>query len=91
MKASATSVLRLLKTARGQIDGIIKMVESDQYCMDIVNQIMASDAILRKTMKIVLHGHISGCVRDAFSGNGANEAEQEKKIDEIISVITRLS
>ncbi len=89
MKAHSDSVLRLLKTARGQIDGIIKMVDEDQYCIDIVNQIMACDAILRKTMKSVLRGHISGCVREALSG-GSGEAEQEKKIDEIISVITRL-
>ncbi|MDR1748321.1 MAG: metal-sensing transcriptional repressor [Spirochaetaceae bacterium] len=89
MKANSEAVFRLLKTARGQIDGIIKMVDEDQYCIDIVNQIMACDAILRKTMKNVLHDHISGCVRDAFAG-GNNEAEQEKKIDEIISIITKL-
>jgi cation transport ATPase len=89
LRANHEAVLRLLKTARGQIDGIIKMVDEDQYCIDIVNQIMACDAILKKTMKNVLHAHISGCVHDAFTGGGS-EAEQEKKVAEIIGVITKL-
>jgi Uncharacterized protein conserved in bacteria len=88
MRADKKDVLRLLKTARGQIDGIIKMVEEDKYCIDIVHQIMASEAVLRKTAKIVLRGHLSGCVADAFE-NGPEE--QEKKINEIIDVFDKLN
>ena len=44
MKADHAQVERLLKTARGQIDGILKMVEEDRYCVDISNQIMASSS-----------------------------------------------
>lgn len=88
MRADKKTVTRLLKTARGQLDGILKMVEEDKYCIDIVNQLMASDAILRKAMKQVMHGHISGCVKDAFS---ADEARQGEKIDEIIEVFDKLS
>ena len=46
MMADKKQVTRLLKTARGQIDGILKMVEEDRYCIDISHQIMASEAIL---------------------------------------------
>lgn len=88
MRADKPAVTRLLKTARGQIDGILRMVDEDQYCIDIVNQIMASDAILRKAMRQVLHGHIAGCVNDAF--DEGPEARQEK-IDEIIDVMEKLS
>ena len=54
MKADKAEVLPLLKTAKGHIEGIIRMVEDDRYCMDISNQIFAVEAIMRKTNKIVL-------------------------------------
>ena len=44
MKADQQKISRLLKTARGQIDGVLRMVEEDQYCIDISNQIMAASA-----------------------------------------------
>ena len=44
MKADKNTVSQLLKTARGQIDGILKMVEDDRYCIDIVQQVMAAEA-----------------------------------------------
>ena len=48
MQADRKKIERLLKTAKGQIDGILRMVEEDRYCMDISAQVMATDAILRK-------------------------------------------
>ena len=87
MKADKAIVIKLLKTARGQIDGIIKMIEEDKYCIDIVHQMMAVDAVLRKAMKIVLHGHLSGCVYDAFN---ENEESKDKKITEIVNVFDKL-
>ena len=63
MKADQKQMTRLLKTARGQIDGILKMIEEDRYCLDISHQIMAADAILRRANK-ELHpggGAAGGC------------------------------
>jgi len=87
MKDDKAVIIRLLKTARGQTDGIIKMVEEDKYCIDIVHQIMANEAVLKKVMKIVLHGHLNGCVNEAF-----NESEEvrEEKINEMIDVFDKL-
>ena len=48
MKADKVKVSRLLKTARGQLDGILNMIEEDRYCMDVLNQLLASEAILRR-------------------------------------------
>ena len=48
MKADKTEVLLLLKTAKGHIEGIMRMVEDDRYCMDISNQIFAVEALMRK-------------------------------------------
>ena len=50
MKADKTKINRLLKTARGQIDGILRMVEEDRYCMDISQQLMATEAILNRAI-----------------------------------------
>ena len=65
MQADQRTVLRLLKTARGQLDGIIKMVEEDRYCMDISQQVLAADAMLRRVNKEILTAHLKHCVEHA--------------------------
>ena len=67
MKADHAQVNRLLKTARGQIDGILKMVEEDRYCLDISSQIMAAQSILKKANRMVLRAHMDCCVREAVA------------------------
>ena len=47
MQADSKTVLNLLKTARGQLDGVIRMVEEDRYCIDISNQLMAIESLVR--------------------------------------------
>ncbi len=86
MKADREKVSRLLKTARGQIDGILNMIEEDRYCIDISNQIMATEAILKKVNLEVLHSHIDSCVKEAVE-NG-NTAEM---LTEIRSIVDKLS
>ena len=61
MQANKQDVGRLLKTAKGQIDGILKMIEEDRYCMEISHQIMAAEAILNKANREVLKAHVQGC------------------------------
>lgn len=85
MQADKKSILRLLKTVRGQVDGIMKMVEEDRYCMDISHQLMASEAILKKANKIVLTAHLKGCIEKAES-----EEERDEKIEELIRTLDKL-
>jgi DNA-binding FrmR family transcriptional regulator len=86
VKADREKVIRLLKTARGQIDGILNMIEEDRYCIDISNQIIATEAILNKVNREVLHGHIDMCVKEAIeSGN------MEDKLQEIRSIVDKLT
>lgn len=86
MRADRAKVSRLLKTARGQIDGILNMLEEDRYCIEISNQIMATEAILRKVNQEVLHGHIDSCLKEAVeTGNTA------EKLEEIRSIIDKLT
>ncbi len=86
MKADKEKVTRLLKTARGQLDGLLKMVEDDRYCIDISNQLMATQAILRNVNREVLHAHLGCCVREAFE-----QGDEQKKIQEIMNIIDKLS
>jgi CsoR family transcriptional regulator, copper-sensing transcriptional repressor len=86
MKADKARVTRLLKTARGQVDGLLKMVEEDRYCIDISTQLMATQAILRNINREVLHAHLKSCVAESFEKGGAQE-----KIEEILEVLDKLS
>ena len=63
MQADRDKTLRLLKTARGQIDGIMRMVEQDRYCIDISTQLMATESLLARVNADVLKAHIEHCVR----------------------------
>jgi len=86
MKADHDEVKRLLKTARGQIDGIIKMIDDDRYCMDVNTQILAATSVLRKANKVVLKAHMESCVREAVE-----EEKSEEKIDELIRLIDKMN
>ena len=77
MKADKAKVTRLLKTARGQLDGILKMVEEDRYCLDISNQLMATQSILGKANAAVLQAHMAHCVREAVAAGDAEEKLEE--------------
>lgn len=85
MKANEKKVLKLLKTARGQIDGIIKMVEDDRYCIDVSQQLMATAAILNTTNREVLSAHLKHCVNNAETAE-----EREEKIDELIVMLSKI-
>ena len=85
MMADQTQVLRLLKTARGQLDGIIRMVEENRYCMDIAHQIMATEAMLNRTNREILSAHLKHCVKTAESA-----AEKDQKIDELVDMLGKI-
>ena len=86
MKADHARIARLLKTAQGQLTGILKMVEEDRYCIDISNQLMATQSILARANAEVLKAHVNHCVRDAMAGGNADE-----KLDEIALVLDKLA
>lgn len=85
MQADPKKVLRLLKTARGQIDGIIKMVEEDRYCMDISQQLMAAGAMLNTANREVLTAHLKHCVSAAET-----QQERDEKVDELVSMLQKI-
>ena len=85
MKANHDKVLRQLKIARGQLDGLVKMVEEDAYCIDISNQLMATTTLLKKVNALVLSAHLDHCVKET-----KGEEEINQKIAEIQSILLRL-
>lgn len=85
MQADANTVTSLLKTARGQIDGILRMVEEDRYCIDISTQLTATEAVLRRANREVLKAHLEGCLKTA-----ARDGSADDKIDELAAVMERL-
>lgn len=76
--------LTLLKTAKGQVDAAIRMVEDNRYCIDVSKQILASAALLKKANLVVLRQHIDTCVKDAVNTDKAQE-----KIEEIATILER--
>lgn len=75
-----------LKTARGQLDGIIRMIEDDRYCVDISTQILSAIGLLKKANIDILNDHIRSCVATAIL---EGETQGEEKIEEIINIIDR--
>ena len=89
MKADRETVTRLLKTAAGQLAGILRMVEEDRYCIDISNQILATESLLRRANSEVLKAHMNSCVMDSFSSGSPEEAEE--KIGEVVRILEKLT
>ena len=84
MTADREKTMRLLKTSRGQIDGIIKMIEENRYCIEISNQIMACQAILSKVNKEVLNAHLCNCVLHSTG------EDSKEKLQEISAILDKL-
>lgn len=76
-------IKKYLTIARGQLDGIIKMIDEDRYCLDVSDQLMATRALLKKTNNLILKNHIDHCVKDSIK-NG-----DDSKIDEVIKALEK--
>lgn len=79
--------LKRLARVRGQIDGIGRMIEEERYCVDILVQLRAVHAALRKVEEQVLRGHVDHCVAGALKA--PDPAEGQEKIDELFKVLSR--
>ncbi|NLE26359.1 MAG: metal-sensing transcriptional repressor [Clostridiaceae bacterium] len=79
-------VINLLKTSKGQIEGIIKMLEDDRYCVDVSKQILSVQGLLKKANLKIIDQHIKHCVREAFT---EGEVAGNQKVDEIIHLIDK--
>lgn len=85
MNEEKKKAIQALKTSKGQIEGIIKMIEDGRYCIDVSNQIIAAQALLKKANMLILKQHLNHCVKDAFLNQTG-----EEKVDEIMGLLDKL-
>lgn len=83
----AANITRLKRT-EGQVRGIIKMIEADRYCPDVMIQISAAQESLRAVSKNLLKNHLKHCARAALK---AGEEEADAMCDELMDVMTKLA
>lgn len=76
--------LRRLKSIEGHVRGVLRMVENDAYCIDLLRQIQAIQAALNKVSTRVLDDHIHSCLITAVRGE--DQGERERVLDEILEV-----
>jgi DNA-binding FrmR family transcriptional regulator len=85
------NTLRRLKTVEGHLRGIIRMVEEDAYCIDVIRQIQAVEAALNKVSAQILENHLNSCVITAVQGNDKKERERVmKEITEVFEMSTKV-
>jgi len=88
-KDAKGACLKRLGRIEGQVRGLARMVGEDRYCIDIVTQIAAVRAALRRVEEEVLSDHVAHCVDHAIKSG--NKAEQRKKVAELMGVLSRAS
>ena len=81
--------LRRLSRIEGQVRGIARMVGEDRYCIDILTQIAAVQAAMRKVEGELLRNHVSHCVEHAIASGDADD--QRQKVNELVQVLSRRS
>jgi len=77
-------VLKRLRTVDGHLKGIIRMVEQDAYCIDVIRQVQAVEAALNKVSTQILEGHLNSCVITAVQGE--DPAERQRVLKEVLEV-----
>jgi len=86
-----TDTLRRLKTIEGHLRGVIRMVEEDAYCIDVIRQIQAVEGALNKVSAQILEGHLNSCVITAVQGDDQSERERVlKEITEVFEMSTKV-
>lgn len=87
--ATKTEVSSRLKKVEGQIGGLLRMVEDDRYCVDLLTLISAARAALHKIERRILEDHVTHCVAGAFASG--DRIDQQHKIEELVSTIGRMT
>ena len=78
-----------LRRIEGQVRGLVRMVEEERYCVDILTQLRAVRAALRRVEEGVLRDHVEHCVAEAIRSGG--RTGQRQKVDELLEVVGRFS
>ncbi len=77
MQVPKDNTIHRLKIAKGHLEKVIKMVEADEYCIDIVHQLLAVQSALKKIDELVLSNHLRTCVADSIRSGDSDAAIKE--------------
>jgi DNA-binding FrmR family transcriptional regulator len=83
-KDTQERILHRLKITKGHLEKVISMVETDQYCIDVIHQMQAVSAAVRQTEGVVLENHLKTCVADSI-----RKGNQEESIKEVMEVFKK--
>ena len=83
-KETRTQILNRLKSVDGHLRGVIKMVEDDTYCMDVLKQLQAVQGAIGRVNALLLADHLQTCVTTAIRGD--EPAERERVIGELLAL-----
>lgn len=86
--ARAANILQL-RRAKGQVDGIERMIEDDRYCADIIVQITAVRASLQVVAKALLGAHLKACHKAAMNNGGAAADKMYQELVGLVSTMTK--
>ncbi|HZT28039.1 MAG TPA: metal-sensitive transcriptional regulator [Pseudolabrys sp.] len=86
-RSSKAATVKRLRRIEGQVRGLARMVDEDRYCIDIVTQIGAVRAALRRVEEAILREHVAHCVAHAISSG--DKADQRRKVAELMDVVER--
>jgi DNA-binding FrmR family transcriptional regulator len=86
MVADHKAIKHQIAIAKGQLDGVCKMIDEDAYCIDVSNQLLAAIAVLKKANNEVIKAHLANCVKNAKEGE-----DLEQKMTEIAKILDRMS
>ncbi|MEN6434477.1 MAG: metal-sensitive transcriptional regulator [Anaerolineaceae bacterium] len=86
-----TDALTRMKTVEGHVHGIVKMLEDEKYCIDIIKQIQAVQAALNKVSTLILDNHLKSCLTTAVRGDDVDERERVlSEIAEVFETATKV-
>ena len=85
---NAEATIRRLNRIEGQVRGIVRMLEEDRYCIDVLHQMQAVKAALARAESEILKGHAASCVAEAISSG--NKKAQQEKVSELVDLFDKL-
>jgi DNA-binding FrmR family transcriptional regulator len=86
-ESTKASCIRRLSRIEGQVRGLSRMVEEDRYCIDVITQLSAVRAALRRVEQEILRDHIGHCVKHAMRSDDLGD--QDRKVEELMDVLAR--
>lgn len=82
--ANQQATIRRLKRIEGQVRGVVRMIEEDRYCIDVLQQVNAVKAALLKVESEVLKAHAATCIDDAIESGDVEL--QRRKLQELVGL-----